>query len=184
MMSKIKWIWVLKFGSLFAVFLMFFFPAVREHNSVELNTKLFRTQIVDIKKISTGFLTPNEFKQINNYVKEFESKLIDLTQASKRLDFISDQADKHHFNVIQVYSDRPIHAKNELGQDLEFKGKKLKRLPISFRVETDYKNFGNFLKSVMDNIQANVLVESLILKKTSSQAENLQCDITLSCLVV
>ena len=172
--------WMFKFAAIIFVFFIFVFPAQRELNAVSTNLKLLKNQITDIKKISTNLLTPEELKEIESRLKEFESKLIDSSQASALLDFITDEADKNHFHVIQVYSDSPIVIKNETGKELESEGKKLLWLPINFRVETDFKSLGNFLKSLKDEAKGNFLLESLILEKTSTQAESLQCDIALS----
>ena len=181
---KGSWLWLPKFGGLITIFLVFFIPAYRDSGLVTSNVESLRKEISDLKKISTSLLTPEELQETEQHVKDFESRLTETSKAGKLLDFISDAADKHHLNVVQIYSDSPVTAKSEAGKDLEFKGKKLMLLPINFRVETDYKTLGNFLKSIKDNLQANVVVESLILKKTSPQSETLQCDNTLSCAVI
>lgn len=166
------------------VFLLFFIPVYRDCGIVTSNIQSLHNEIADLRKISTNLLTPEELQETERHVKDFEEHLMESSQAGKLLDFISDEADKDHLNVIQIYSDSPITAKDEQGKDLEFKGKKLMLLPINFRVEADYKTLGNFLKSIKDNIPANAVIESLALKRTSADSESLQCDITLSCAVI
>ena len=129
-------------------------------------------------------MTPQEIEETEQHLKEFETKLIDVSKTSKLLDFFSEEAEKNHLNVIQIYSDSPVAIKDEAGKDLEFIGKKLMWLPVNFRVETDYKNLGNYLKSLKDNVKGSFLMESLQVQKTSSPSGNLQCDITLSFVAV
>ena len=182
--QKRSFVGFLKFGGLLAVFLVFFIPAYREYGIVKSNMESLRGEIAALKKISTNLLTPEELKLTEERLTKFESRLVNSSQAGKLLDFISEEAEKSHFNVIQIYSDSPVTAKDELGKELEFKGKKLMLLLINFRVETDYKSLGNFLRAIKEGIQANAVVESLVLKKTSADSESLQCDITLSCVVL
>ncbi len=172
--------WVFKFLGVLSIFLIFVFPSQRELGNLSANLNSLKNQITNVKKISINLLTPEELRETEDRVKEFESKLIDSTQASALLGLISDQADKNHFNIIQIFSESPISIKDEVGKDMEFEGKKLHWLPVNFRIETDYKNLGNFLKSLKDEAKASFLVESLNIEKTASRSESLQCDITLS----
>lgn len=181
--KKRSWIWALKFGVLFAIFLIFFVPVYKQYDVVTAKANALRDQIGNLKKISDNLLTPEELKETQQRLEDFESKLVNASDAGKLLDYISDEADKNHFNVIQIYADSPVTIKDATGKGLELKGKKMKVLPITFRVETDYKSLGNFLKAVKDEIKGNLVIETLSLKKTSPQLENLQCDITLSCVI-
>ena len=183
-LRKQSLVWALKFGILFVVFLVFFFPVQRDAGILSSNMDSLKDQIEDLKKISLNLLTPEELKETEQRVNEFKFKLIDSARVNKLLDFISDEADKNHFNVIQIYSDSPITLKDDQGKELELDGKKLMLLPVNFRVETDFKSLGNFLKSLKDNTQGNFVIESLSLKKTTPQMETLQCDLTLSFVAV
>ena len=171
--------WALKFGALFVVFLIFLLPAHRDYSLATSQVTSLREQTAELKKVSVNLLTPDELQETEQHIKEFESKLIHSAHASTLLDFISNEADKNHLNVVQIYSDSPVTVRDETNKDIEFKGKKLMLLPVNFRMETDFKNLGNFLKSLQDNIKGNCVVESLALKKASPQLESLQCDITL-----
>ncbi len=173
-------IWLIKLSSVFFIFFIFVFPAQREANIVSADLSSMKNQISEMKIISINLLTAEELKETENRVDDFETKLLDASKAGALLDFITNEAEKNHFNVIQMYSDSPIAVKDEAGRDLEFKGKKLFWLPVNFRVETDFKSLGNFLKSIKEESKGNFLLESLILEKTAAQSESLQCDITLS----
>jgi hypothetical protein len=181
--QKKSFVGLMKFWAVLIVFLIFFIPAYRDYGIVKSNMDSLRGEIADLKKISINLLTPEEFKLTEERLAKFESRLADTPPPAKLLDFISEEADKNHFNVVQIYSDSPVTAKDDLGKELEFKGKKLMLLPINFRVETDYKSLGNFLRFIKENMKANAVVESLVLKKSSPDSESLQCDVTLSCVV-
>ena len=180
-----RWmLWVLKFGSLLVVFLVFLYPVYRESDNISTNRFSLKDQIDGLKKISTNLLTPEELDNTDKRLKLFESKLVFASKAAGLLDFVSNEADKNHFNVIQIYSDSPATLKDEQSRELVFHGKKLMLLPVNFRVEADYKSFGNFLKAMKDDTPAEFVVELMSLKKTSPDSESLQCDMTVSFVVV
>ena len=178
--NKRTLVWALKFLVLFVVFLIVFYPLQQQLSRVASTTKSLKIEIEGLKKISVNLLTPQEVLETEKRVKDFESKVKDASQASALLDAVTNEADKNHLNVIQIYSESPISVRDDHGKDVEFQGKKLLWLPVSFRVEADYKNLGNFLKTLSDDSKSNFVVESLQLQRSASQAENLQCDITLS----
>ena len=178
--KKAMGFWALKFLALLAAFIICFYPSQRERSSVSANIRSLREEINGLKKISVNLLTPEDVQKTEARVKDFESKLVDSSKASSLLDLISDEAEKNHFSVIQIYSDNPVPIKDEQNKDMEIEGKKLLWLPVSFRVEADYKSFGDFLHSLSENIQKDFVIESLQLQRSSSQADTLQCDITLS----
>ena len=173
-------VWTFKFAVLIVIFLIFFLPVQRDISVTAATINSLRSQTEDMKKISLNLLTPSELNDTEKRVNEFEDKLIDTAKVSALLDYISEEADKYHLNVIQIYSDSPVTIKDDSGEELELGGKKLMVLPVNFRVEADYKSVADFLKLLRDKVEGNFLVGSLTLKKISPQTENLQCDISLN----
>ena len=173
-------LWAVKFSVVFLVFFAFFFPLQRELGAVSSNIRSLKSTIADLKNISVNLLTPQEILETEKRVEEFEAKLVDPSQGGALLDRVTDEAEKDHFNVIQIYSDTPIPVKNETGKDLELRGKRLQWLPVSFRVHTDYKNLASFLKALMDDPKFSCVVESLQVQRPAAESEKLQCDVTLS----
>jgi hypothetical protein len=176
-------VWFAKFGVLCVIFLIFFIPEYGKAGIMSSNMRSLQEQISNLKNISVNLLSPEELRQTQDHVEDFKSRLLDSSQASALLDFIAEEADKEHINVIQIYSDSPVGVKSDAGRELEFEGKKIMFLPVNFRVETDYKSFGNFLKSLKDNTKGNFLLESMTLKRSDPESEKLQCDVTLSFVV-
>ena len=113
----------------------------------------------------------------------FESRLADLTKTNAILDEVSKVAEENHLKMVQIYSDSPILVKNDAGQELAVDGKKLSLLPVTFRVEADYKGLANFLKTLNDNAQWTYTVESIQIQTPSSEGESLQCDLSLSYII-
>ena len=173
-------VWTIKFAAAFLVFSVFFFPLQKQLGSVSSNIRSLENTIADLKKISVNLLTPQEIGDTEKRVGEFETKLVDPSQASALLDKVSAEAEKNHFNIIQIYSDTPVPVKDETGKDLELRGKKLQWLPVSFRVETDYKSLANFLRSLAEDPGSDCVVESLQVQRPVAESEKLQCDVTLS----
>ena len=182
--KKKNMIWIIKFGVLLTIFLIFFLPVCRDSQTVSSKKAALQTQISDIKKMSVNLLKPEELAGVKARLKEFDSKLIDSSRAASLLDSISTEADKGHLKLIQIYSDNAYALKNDRGQELSMRGKKIMLLPVNFRVEADYKSFGNFLRSMRDSAPAEFVVESMDLKKASPESESLQCDVTVSFVVV
>lgn len=112
--------------------------------------------------------------------KFFLDGLVDVGQATVLINKISEQALKNNLNIIQIYSDSQVPIKNEKGEDLVLAGKKLNLLPISFRVDTDFKNLGAFFYDLNQASKEVYMVESIRLQKSDPSSETLQCDITLS----
>ena len=181
--QKKSMFWALKFGVLLVVFLIAFFPVTQEFGKVSSHINTLKEQISSLKQISVNLLTPEELASTEKRLNEFEKKLMDSSRAAGLLDFISAETEKNHFSVIQIYSDNPSALKDDQGMEMTMRGKKLMLLPVNFRVETDFKNFGNFLKSMTDNAPTEFVVEAMSLKKTSPESESLQCDITVSFVV-
>lgn len=172
-------VWVMKFGGVFLAALVLFIPVSRDMNITASNVSTMKDQIKALKDISINLLTPQELKDAEARVVDFRDRLIDLTQTSVLLDFITKEAEENHFHIVQLYSDSPIVMKDATGKDLEIDGKKLMWIPVSFRVETDFKSMGNFLKSLKDKARGNFVAESMVLTKSSPDSEAIQCDLTL-----
>ena len=171
-------LWIARYAMVMVVFLFIFLPMQTRLSSQFSELKSLKREIDNLKKISTDLLKPEELDRISKRVYTFESKLVDTTKASKILDYITDLAEKNHFNLVQIYSDSPVLIKDPSGKEMEVAGKKLNILPVNFRVETDYKNLANFLKALIDDYFGTFTIESLHAQRTPS--ETLQCDITLS----
>ena len=178
--KKDLWLWVLKYIGLLTIFLFFYLPVQGRLASHLSETSSLKKQITDLKSIMANMLTPAEIEVVRERVDRFEAKLADETKATKILDQISEFAEKNHLKLIQIYSDSPVSVKNELGKELEVNGKKLYLLPVSFRVEADYKSFATFLKTLNDEAAWTYTVESFQMQKPSDDSESLQCDVTLS----
>jgi hypothetical protein len=172
--------WAAKFGALFMAFFVFFIPVSRDLGVSTSMVVSLKNEIKSLKDISINLMTPEELKAAEERVVDFRGRLMDYTQTGALLDFITQQAEENHFHIVQVYSDSPVVIKDGTGKDLELDGKKLMWIPVSFRVETDFKSMGNFLKSLKDKAKGNFVIESMALSKPSSDSEVLQCDLTLS----
>ncbi len=173
-------IWLIKYGALIIVFLLIYFPVQQRLSSYASNQNSLKGEIENLKKISEGFLNQKEIETMRERSKLFLDGLVDVGQAAVLINKISEQALKNHMNIIQIYSDSPVPIKNEKGEDLELAGKKLNLLPISFRVDTDYKNLGIFFYDLNQASKEVYMVESIRLQKSDPSSETLQCDITLS----
>jgi Tfp pilus assembly protein PilO len=174
--------WLAKYGALLAVFLVFFIPIQMRLSSYTSEQSSLKKETESLKKIIESLLTPAEVKAVSENINQFESGLADVTKANQILDEVTRMADEHHMKMVQIYSDSPILVENGANQALEVGGKKLSVLPVSFRVETDYKNLANFLKALSDGSKWTMTVEALQLQRSSTDNESQQCDITLSYL--
>lgn len=173
-------IWLIKYGALIIIFLLIYFPVQQRLSSYASNQNSLKGEIENLKKISEGFLNQKEIETMRERSKIFLDGLVDVGQAAVLINKISEQAVKNHLNIIQIYSDSPVPIKNDKGEDLELAGKKLNLLPISFRVDTDYKNLGTFFYDLNQASKEVYMVESIRLQKSDPSSETLQCDITLS----
>ncbi len=178
--QKAVTIWLVKYGVLIVIFLLIYFPVQQRLSSYASNQNSLRSEIENLKKISEGFLNQKEIETMRERSKLFLDGLVDVGQAAVLINKISEQALKNHLNIIQIYSDSPVPIKNDKGEDLELAGKKLNLLPISFRVDTDFKNLGTFFYDLNQASKEVYMVESIRLQKSDPSSETLQCDITLS----
>ncbi len=171
--------WVIRYGAVIAVFLFIFIPMqIRLSSSViELNS--LRKDTEGLRKIMGSLLLPDEVKKVDEGLSRFESKFADAAMTSQIVDEITRAAEEHHMKMVEINSDSPSPIVDDTGKQLEVEGRKLNFLPISFRVETDYKELSNFLKALSDGSKWNMTVESLTLQKSSAESEKLQCDILL-----
>jgi hypothetical protein len=173
-------IWLIKYGALVLIFLLIYFPIQQRLSSYASNQNSLKGEIENLKKISEGFLNQKEIETMRERSRLFLDGLVDVGQATVLINKISEQALKNHLNIIQIYSDSPVPIKNDKGEDLELAGKKLNLLPISFRVDTDFKNLGAFFYDLNQASKEVYMVESIRLQKSDPSSETLQCDITLS----
>ena len=178
--QKDLWAWIIKYGALLLVFLFFYVPIQSRLSSSTDENNALRKQTESLKKIMKSLLTPEEIAAVTARAQSFESNLGETTKASNIIDQITAMAETNHMKMIQIYPDSPVLVKNDEGKELEVGGKKLNILPVSFRVETDYENLGNFLKSLSDNSKWTYVVEALLLQKPDEASESLQCDMTIS----
>ena len=173
-------LWSVKYGAVFLVFLFIQAPLQSRLASRVSELHSLKRQITDLKQISTNLLDPTEMEALRRRVDGFESRLADEAKASEIMDRISASAEKNHLKMIQIYPDSPAPVRSESGKDLQVAGKTLHALPVSFRVEADYKNLANFLKSLEDDLKWVFTVDSMLLKKASEEAGTVQSDLTLS----
>ncbi len=178
--QKYASLWVAKYAVIFIFFIFFFMPIKERGTSYSSNEKSLKREIGDIEKISEGFLNPKEIETLQERQERFENKLTDAGHAASLIHEISQEAEKNHLNIIQIYSDSPIAIKKDDGTDLELRGIKLSLLPVSFRMDVDYKNLASFFNSLLQNSKAIFVVESMHIQKVSPDAQTLQCDVTLS----
>ncbi len=178
--KKDLWLWVVKYIGVVSIFLFFYVPIQGRLSNHLSETSSMKKQIMDLKNIMASMLTPEEVAVVRGRVDLFETKLADESKAAKILDQISVFAEKNNLKLIQIYSDSPVSVKNEAGQELQVEGKRLFLLPVSFRVESDYKSIANFLKLLSDDSSWIFTIESLQILKPSVESESLQCDLTIS----
>ncbi len=173
-------IWLMKYGALIIIFLLVYFPVQQRLSSYASNQNSLKNEIVNLKNISEGFLNQKEIETMRERSKVFLDGLVDTGQAAALINKISEQAVKNHLNIIQIYSDSPVPIKNDKSEDLELAGKKLNLLPVSFRVDADFKNLGTFFYDLNQTSKEVYMVESIRVQKSDPESETLQCDITLT----
>jgi Tfp pilus assembly protein PilO len=177
-------VWFLKYAAVFILFLFFFIPVQSRVSSHMSEVSSMKKQIGDLKQITTSLLTPEEIERVKGRVDRFESKLADPTKMPAILDEITKFVEVHHLRMIQIYSDSPVLVKNEQGKEMELNGKKLHRLPVTFRVEADLKSLAAFLRDVREDSQWINTAESVSIQASSGEGEALVGDITLSYIAV
>jgi Tfp pilus assembly protein PilO len=177
-------VWCFKYGAVFVVFLFFFIPVQSRLSSSHSEVSSMKKQIDDVKKITTSLLTPEEVERVRDRVDRFESKLADQSKMTAILDEITKLSEAHHLRMIQIYSDSPILVKNEEGREMEVGGKKLHLLPVTFRVEGDFKGLSAFLRDIREDSQWINTVESVSILASSGEGEALVCDVTLSYIAI
>lgn len=180
LLDKVLTKWTLKFGIVLIIFLLFYVPVQREASILSSRSRSMREQIAALKKMSENLLTAKELEETTERLGRFETRLMELSQAGKLLDHISEEAQRNHVDLVQIYSDNASPIKDDSGVELEINGKKLMWLPVGFRAETDYKNFGNFMKSIEENAPADFVLVSLTVQRAPAPSANVQCDVTLS----
>ena len=178
-----SWTWFIRYAAVLVTFLFFFIPLQMRLSGVLLEKNALQKEIEDLKKITQSLLSPEEVKIVTARVEEFEGKLADVTKANEILGNVTRLAEEYHMKLVQIYPDSPLQAENENGQALEVAGRKVSILPVSFRVETGYKDLADFLKKLSDESRWAVTVESLELQRSSPESESLQCDVMLGYLV-
>jgi Tfp pilus assembly protein PilO len=176
--------WCLKYAAVLAVFLVFFVPVQSRVSNHMSEASSMKRQIADLKKITTNLLTPEEIERVKGRVDRFEEKLADQTKMAAILDEITKFTETHHLRLIQIYSDSPILVKNDQGKEMEMNGKKLHRLPVTFRVEADFKSLSAFLRDVREESKWINMAESVSIQSSSGEGEALVGDITVSYIAV
>ncbi len=174
------WTWLVKYGIVLAVFLFFFVPIQVRLSGQLIQQGVLKNEIDGLKKLSQSLLSPKEALDASRRVERFESMLTDVTKANEILGEVTRMAEEHHMKMVQIYSDSPVLIDDGTGRALEVEGKKLSLLPLSFRVETGYKDLAGFLKGLSDGSKWIVTVETMELQRSSTENESLQCDMTLS----
>ncbi len=172
--------WIIRYGAVLAAFLFVFIPIQIRLSSSAIELNSLKKEIEGLKKIMGSLLSPSEIKKTTEELDRFESKIADVAMASQILDEVNRVAEEHHMKMVEINSDPPVNILDDAGKPLESRGRKLSILPISFRVETSYKDLANFLKQLSDGPKWIVTVESLNLQTSSAESENLQCDVLLS----
>lgn len=176
------WLWIAKYGAVFALFLTAFLPLYGQLSSASSGVASLRSQLEDMRKVGPGLMGPEETQTLRERAAAFEAGLTP-SRGSKLVDRISVEAEKHNFEIIQIYSDAPVPLKDAQGDDVGTDGVKLSLLPVNFRVQTDAKNFAEFLRALSAESAGPFVVESLHLQKPSPESPTLQCDVTLSYIV-
>lgn len=175
------WKWAVRFAVLIGVFLALLFPMNARISKFSNDLKRRNHEIELAKQAGLNFLSVPELKQIQARASAFESGYILLSQVASVLDKISAQASAHHLRVIRIHSDSPVSLAGPDGGDVIVKGKKLSRLPIRIRLETNFRNLGEFLKSLSDDDKQAFVIDEMTLEPAPEAAENnLRCDLTIS----
>lgn len=177
--NKALLVWVLRYGAVFSVFLFIFIPMQIRLSSSAIELNSHKKEIEGLKKIMENLLSPAEIKKIDENLNHFESKFADAAMASQIVDEVTRVAEEHHMKMVEINSDAPEPILDDTGKALEVDGRKISLLPVSFRVETEYKELANFIKALSDSPKWNMTVESLTLQRSSAESEKLQCDILL-----
>ena len=172
--------WTLRYGAVLGVFLFIFIPLQIRLSGSMLELNSLKKEMEGTKKMMGNLLTPAEVKKMRADLDNFESRITDASMAGKILDEVSRMAEAHHMKMVEINSDPPSHILDDTGKPLELAGKKLSVFPVSFRVETGYKDLAGFLKSLSEGSKWDMTVESLKLQRSSAETENLQCDVLLS----
>jgi Tfp pilus assembly protein PilO len=173
-------VWGVQFACLLVGFLIFYLPAEAQYQNLS-KISAERTREIEVaKKSGLNLLEPKELEAAAKNVKDFESQLIDVSQASTTINLVSDEAAKHNFTIANINSENLAPVRDEAAREIERDGKKLKRIPIHIQFQADLKNLAEFLKSLSDSSKRLWVLESLSIQKTSPQSGDLTCDMTLS----
>jgi K+ transporter len=173
-------VWGVQFACLFVGFLIFYLPAQAQYQNLSKVSAERSKEIEASKKSGLNLLEPKELEEAEKGVNDFESQLIDVSQASTMINLVSDEAAKHNFTIASINSENLAPVKNEAGIEIERNGKKLKQLAIHIQFETNLKNIAAFLRALSDSSKRLWVLESLSLEKTAPQSEDLKCEMTLS----
>jgi Tfp pilus assembly protein PilO len=127
-----------------------------------------KQEIEMVKATGINLLTPIELARLQKDAVDFKSGFTKISEISKILNSISEEAKKNRLKVLSLNSETP---EKEEG---------FERLPITMRLEGNYRSFGNFLASLQRMSAKRFVVESFDLKKNSSQTGALDGHLTLS----
>jgi Tfp pilus assembly protein PilO len=175
------WKWAARLAVLAAVFLALLIPIQGRLASVSKALVQKQHEIELAKKAGINFLSAAELQQIQTRASSFESGYILLSQVTAVLDKISEEARRHRLRVIRIHSDSPMPLLDAAGAEIFVKEKKLSRLPIRIRLETNFRALGEFLKGLSATSKQAFVVDELVLSPAAEPGENnLRCDLTLS----
>lgn len=175
------WKWAARFAVLLAVFFACLIPVQSRLGTVSKKLVQRQHEIELAKKAGVTFLSAAELQQIQTRASSFESGYILLSQVTAVLDKISEEARRYKLRVIRIHSDSPMPLMDAAGAEIFVKDKKLWRLPIRIRLETNFRSLGEFLKSLSTTSKQAFVVDELLLNPVAGEGENnLRCDLTLS----
>jgi Tfp pilus assembly protein PilO len=181
---KHEWtVWALRYAVLLVVFLVFYIPLATSASNISKKYNAKAKQIETAKQGGLQVLRPDEMATLLERVQRFENGLTDVSKAALLMAYVSETAAENHFKLTKINSEAASSVTDLEKKEISMGGKKIMRIPINLRFETDYKTFTNFLHQVSNNPKHSVAVETFSLKQKNPPTERILCDLTLSFFV-
>ena len=180
---KNRWVlWGLRYLTLLLLFTVFYLPLSSQQKKIQKVYEHKSKQIETAKQGGLQVLKPEEMTTLQKRVDDFEKRMADASRPAQLLAYLSETAAAHHIKLTKINSESATPVTDTEKKEMQLIGKRLMRVPVTLRFETDYKTFVTYLHELTTTATSPKYVAAVevLSLKTGSIPERVTIDLTLS----